>query len=228
MPEFFHIGGETFPLIRKQVAVGGREISLAGLPYTPDWLEKVVAARAPGERNWPYWLEDWPATYALAEVLAGEDASAWRLPVLDLGCGSGFLASFLRLRFGLRPYCCDFNFDACRLAAMNLGLQGGPAFPSRVVCADMESFPLRGPFGLILAGEMLYARENQARLLTFLKGLLAPGGAAYLADPGRSAAEGFAAAAAARGFRVRILERTIPEGNRKVQVYQVDRPGEAV
>jgi hypothetical protein len=53
---------------------------------------------------------------------------------------------------------------------------------------------------------MLYARENQGPILGFLAGHLAPGGRCLLADKGRSAAEGFAAAAAAAGFAVASRE----------------------
>ena len=65
-------------------------------------------------------------------------------------------------------------------------------------------------FGLVLAGEMLYARANHLPLLDFLALHLAPGGRALLADKGRFAAEGFPEMAAARGFAVDARPAAFP------------------
>ncbi|HLP40266.1 MAG TPA: methyltransferase, partial [Fibrobacteria bacterium] len=174
-----------------------------------------------------------PATYALAEVLAAEPPSAFTGGVLDLGCGSGFLAAFLAARFGVRAASCDFNVDACRLAALNTSLAARPTSSSsapearpaatRVFCADFRAFPSRAAFGLILAGEMLYARENHGPILAFLDRHLAARGAAWLADPGRSAAEGFAAAAAAAGYAVDLRRAPSRAAGRNVDVYRLTR-----
>ena len=172
--------GRVFPLSIREIPVGGLKVPLAEVPYTAEHLERLTSGARLRERDWPYWLEDWPTTYALAEALDSADPGVLRQPILDLGCGSGFLAAFLRLRFGLPAVSCDFNPDACSLALVNAG--------GRVVCAGFARFPSRARFGLILAGEMLYARENQAPILAFLAAHLAPGGSAWLADPGRPAA----------------------------------------
>jgi hypothetical protein len=87
----------------------------------------------------------------------------------------------------------------------------------------MRRFPSRSAFGLVLGGEMLYARENQGPILAFLDAHLAPGGAAWFADPGRSAAEGFAAAAAAAGFSATARAIPSPAAGRNVDVYKVLR-----
>jgi SAM-dependent methyltransferase len=119
----------------------------------------------------------------------------------------------------MEPYACDFNPDACRLAALNAGSNGEEPAPGRVFCADMRAFPLRMRFGMILAGEMLYARENQAPILAFLAAHLAPGGRCLLADKGRSAAEGFASAAAAAGFSVAL--RAAEAEGRPARVFEL-------
>lgn len=224
----FRIAGEAFPLAERVLRIGGTPVRLSEVPYTPGHLDRIVAARGLRERDWPYWLEDWPATYALAEVLDAEDPASFREPCLDLGCGSGFMAAFLGARFGLRVFSCDFNPDACRLAALNAAEAGrrdgaGAGVRGRVFCADMGRFPSRAAFGLVLGGEMLYARENQGPILAFLSAHLAPDGAAWFADPGRSAAEGFAGAADASGFAA--APRTIASraAGRNVDVYKVVR-----
>lgn len=229
-PPSFRVSGREFPLAKREIEISGTRVSLLEVPYTQAHLDALThsdpggpghpAAPGPRERDWPYWLEDWPATYALAEALAALDAPPLLPPVLDLGCGSGFLGAFLRERFGLPAVSADFNPDACRLAALNAG--------PRTVCADMARFPSRKRFGLVLCGEMLYARENHAPILAFLGVHLAPGGSAWLADPGRSAASGFALAAGAAGFRARVLSGRSRAAGRNVDVYILDRPGKAL
>lgn len=226
MQNHFIIAGTRFPLIDDPISLGGMTVNLATVPYSPSELDRIVGLVGLKERAWPYWLEDWPATYALAEILAGEDPALWPGPVLDLGCGSGILAAYLRLRFGLEPFSCDFNGDACRLAAHNVRRNGTEPALGRVFCADFRAFPClpaKARFGLVLAGEMLYARENQPALLAFLDRHLAPGGAALLADPGRSAAEGFPEAARAAGFAAETRQVPIRSGDRNVQVYRLSR-----
>lgn len=243
MRSHFIIAGEGFPLVAETLDLAGTPVKLATVPYSPAELDRISALRGLKERAWPYWLEDWPATYALAEILAAEGPADWPGPVLDLGCGSGVLAAFLRVRFGIEPYSCDFNSDACRMAAINAGINGeGPA-KGRVFCADFRAFPARsqarsearsaaqsaarkGAFGLVLAGEMLYARENQAPILDFLGRHLLPGGQALLADPGRSAAEGFREAALDLGFGVETRVLPLPRHGKTVQVFRLRRvPG---
>jgi SAM-dependent methyltransferase len=233
MQSHFIIAGERFPLVTETLDLAGTPVNLATVPYSPAELDRIAGLRGLKERAWPYWLEDWPATYALAEVLTKEDPADWPGPVLDLGCGSGVLAAFLRLRFGIEPFSCDFNADACRMAALNADGNGDGPAKGRVFCADFRSFPARpladrplpdrAVFGLVLAGEMLYARENQAPILDFLSRHLAPGGQALLADPGRSAAEGFREAALELDFRVETRLLPLPRHGKTVQVFRLRR-----
>ncbi|MEO7425535.1 MAG: class I SAM-dependent methyltransferase [Fibrobacteria bacterium] len=227
-PQFI-IGGTGFPLVDRDISIGGITVNLAMVPYSPAELDRIVGLVGLRERAWPYWLEDWPATYALAEMLNeeadgkmnGKGADAWPGPILDLGCGAGILAAYLKQRFGREPFSCDFNSDACRLAAINAARNGARTGRSKVFCADFRHFPARAVFGLVLGGEMLYTRENQAPILAFLKTRLAPGGMALFADPGRSAAEGFTEAALAAGFKVETRMVRMPERNRNIRVYRL-------
>lgn len=203
--------------------MAGQPIRLATVPYTASDLDAIVRLRGLKETAWPYWLEDWQATYALAQVLDGEDPASWPGPVLDLGCGSGVLAAFLRLRFGIEPFSCDFNADACRLAAINVARNGLEPPVGRVFCADFRAFPMISAFGLILAGDLLYAREIQVPILEFLSRQLAPGGIALLADIGRSAAEGFSGAAETAGFQAETLNVSIRGMERSAQVFRLSR-----
>lgn len=213
----FTIGGCPFSLEERTLELPGARIRCATLPYSPAMLDRIAGLLGLKERTWPYWLEDWPATWSLASLLEHEDPGAWPGPVLDLGCGSGVMGAWLRARFGVESFSCDFNSDACRLAALNIAANGVGSPRSRVFCADMRAFPLRLRFGLVLAGEMLYARENQAPILAFLSGHLAPGGRCFLADKGRSAADGFPEAAVAAGFEADVVPAQ--SGGRMARVF---------
>ena len=152
----FIIHGEKFPLVKRVISIAGLEVHLAMVPYDAAQLERIVRVRGLREEAWPYWLEEWTATYALAEFLDREDPAGWPGPALDLGCGAGFMAAYLRNRFGIAAFSCDLNPDACRLASLNVRGQNPSqtmeSAPSRVFCGDFSTFPMRATFGLVLAG----------------------------------------------------------------------------
>jgi len=224
MPTHFIIAGTAFALVEQDLELSGTKLKIASIPYSPATLDRISALAGLNERAWPYWLEDWPATRALAPILAMEDAASLTAtgPVLDLGCGSGMMGAWLAARYGIDAYACDFNSDACRLAALNGAANGSFSGPGRVFCADMRAFPSRARFGLVLAGEMLYARENHGPILGFLRAHLNPGGRALLADKGRSAAEGFASEARAAGFTV--VAREGASGGGRAVIYDLRGP----
>jgi SAM-dependent methyltransferase len=228
MPSHFIIGGEEFPLVTRIVSIAGRNFPLALVPNESLHLDRIIRVRGIQERVWPYWLEEWPATVALAETLEKEDSKGWKGDSLDLGCGSGFLSVYLTLRFGLRPFSCDFNQDACRLAAFNIqqvaSKHSSTQVKPLVFCADLGSFPIHNSFGLIVAGDLLYTAENHGPILGFLKRHLALKGVAFLADPARSSATGFSEKALAAGFQVQTLESRNPENGGKLHVYRLNRP----
>ena len=213
-------------MVTRRVSIGTLQIPLALVPYTQANLDRVAAIRGFGERFWPYWLEEWVVTYALAEVLDRSSDVALQGPVLDLGCGSGFFALFLRLRFGIEAFSCDFNFDACRLAAYNANSTISSPSPTRcesakVFCCDFSAFPSHVQFGSVFAGEMLYSKANHSTILTFLKRHLAPCGKAYLADLGRMAASGFDLVAQAEGFQVEVERSHSHLQNRQIQIFKL-------
>ena len=69
----------------------------------------------------------------------------------------------------------------------------------------------RGPFDLVLAADVLYERAAVAELLSLVP-RLAP--VAWLADPGRPAAEAFTEQARRRGWLVETRERGVVQLHR--------------
>ncbi len=196
------------------VDVGGKILSLLKVPNSPEILESIVSERGLSEEKWPYWLEEWPATFALGAYLFKN----WKTPprrILDLGCGSGFLG-LLFLEMGSSLLACDFNQDACRLAALNIRSRGNQP---KVFAADLKRFPSRAEFDLILVGELLYSRENLFPILEFLSRHLHADGQAILCDAGRSSAETFAASARDKGFRLNKYSQSVPGKTKAADIY---------
>src|SRR3954464_6464200 len=104
MPSDFTIAGTAFPMQERALLLAGTRVRYATVPYTPEILDRVSRLLGLRERTWPYWLEDWPATWALAALLEGENPDAWPGPVLDLGCGGGVMGAWVRARFGIEAY----------------------------------------------------------------------------------------------------------------------------
>ncbi len=214
-PNFIIAGGE-FPLSYRNLKIGGLTLRQATIEYSEQELQRIVGLRGLREKTWPYWLEEWPATYAMGDALSETGWKDISGPVLDLGCGNGMLSAFMEQRFGCRIFSCDFNFDACRLTALNRRSQGKTA---AVFCGDLNAFPSRKKFRLILAGDMLYLRTLHAPLIEFLRNHLEPDGEAWFADHGRSTSEGFLSLAEQAGFQLVLRAARSRSGHGNAQVY---------
>lgn len=158
-----------------------------------DWDELRHQEGAEG-RSAPYWAIAWPSGRALAAAVDERDLSGAR--VLELGCGLA-LPSIAAARAGGAVTATDGSPDAVAFAAHNLALNG---VEGEVALADWRDAPALAegaPWDLVLAADVLYLRHNVEALLRVLPDLVAPGGEAFLADPDRSGARDFLAAARA-------------------------------
>ena len=119
------------------------------------------------------------------------------LGVLGLvGTARGALVTFL-----------DWEPTALRLAeasAKESGLSGGT-----FVAADWRKPPALAPFHRILGADVLYEHRNAPGVAAFLAHHLAPGGDAWIVDPGRRHAVYFADHLASVGLTV-VEERDLP------------------
>lgn len=165
----------------------------------------------------PYWAEVWPSAPALADQLAGRVRPGDR--ILELGCGLG-LPGLIAARLGAAVTATDWAPDALELLAVNAerngvdvelrrldwfaagdGWDDDPAVPA----GDPGAGPGdrgAGPGGpatwpLVIAADVLYESRNGPALLRTLDRVVAPGGEAWIADPGRPPARRFWPAAAA-------------------------------
>jgi predicted nicotinamide N-methyase len=157
----------------------------------------------------PYWAELWPSGVALARAIGSRALGGRR--VVELGCGLG-LPSIAAALAGGRVLATDWSSAAVERAADNA--RRNDAHIDTLICSWAEPGPIeaRGPFDVVLASDVLYERRDVEPMLAVLPRLLAPGGEAWIADPGRVPAAGFVEQAAAR-FDLRTMAASeIPQG----------------
>ena len=134
----------------------------------------------------PYWAELWPSGLALADAVAGARGS-----VLELGCGLG-LPSLVAALDGADVVATDWSQDAIALLERNAARVGAPLRALR--WSWSEPAPCQAE--LVLAADVLYERRNGPLLLAALDAVVAEGGEAWIADPGRAGADEFFTTAA--------------------------------
>ena len=129
----------------------------------------------------------WPSGQRLAEQLAGPLAAqvAGRR-VIELGCGLG-APGLAAARAGGDVVVTDSEDDALALAAANAAANGVVVAVRRLRWgADEVPGAWRGRFDVVLGADVTYDPRERAPLLATIEALLAPGGAAWLADPERT------------------------------------------
>ena len=156
----------------------------------------------------PYWEVLWRSGVALAREL--EDEPLRGLRVVELGCGLG-VPSILAARAGAKVLATDVAPEALELVRRSAEAIGIEVETAVADWAAPDELVGRGPFDLVLAADVLYERAAVAQLLPLLP-RVAP--VAWLADPGRPAAEAFTEQARRRGWLVETRERGVVQLHR--------------
>ena len=177
-------------------------------------LQPADSAELPddGSVEWapiaPYWEVLWRSGVALARELEGEPLRGLR--VVELGCGLG-VPSVVAARAGATVLATDVAPEALELVRRNAEANGVSVEAAPADWAEPDGLVGRGPFDLALAADVLYERAAVAQLLSLLP-RLAP--LAWLADPGRPAAEAFIEQARRRSWLVETRERGVVQVHR--------------
>jgi predicted nicotinamide N-methyase len=143
-------------------------------------------AEADAGRETPYWAILWPSGEALARAVA-QDPPPAGARVLELGCGLA-LPSLAAARAGADVLATDGSTDAIAFAAHTLALDGQVGEVAAIDWREPRWLLEQGPWDLVLASDVLYLKANVALLEDLLPKLLAPGGEAWISDPGRAGA----------------------------------------
>jgi predicted nicotinamide N-methyase len=171
-------------LVEQSVVVGGRQLQLLR-PRDP---EALIDEGAFAEDEFlPYWAELWPSAHALTEALGERDLRGVR--VLELGCGLG-LPSLAAAAAGADVTATDWADDAIALLAAN-ARRNGLRLRSEVWRWSDPPERLGPPWPLVIGSDLLYEARNAPWLSAALDSLVAAGGEALIADPGRASAQSF-------------------------------------
>jgi predicted nicotinamide N-methyase len=162
--------------------------------------------------------ELWPSAIALASYLSGRDLSGRR--AIELGCGVG-LPSVAALSRGARVLATDYYAEALDFTLYNARDNTHPEPELHTSFLDWRS-PHTGELGsfdLVLAADLLYERRNVELLSGLVGDLLAPGGEAVVADPGRKEAGVFLEALGEQGFQSSTETMTVNHKDSYVWVW---------
>ena len=140
----------------------------------------------------PYWSVLWRSGVALARELDGVSLRGRR--VVELGCGLA-VPSIVAARAGAAVLATDSSAEALTLVARNAAENDVRLETALVDWREPEELVKRASFDLVLATDVLYEGASIGPLLSLLPRLSPE---AWLADPGRPAADAFVAQAAQR------------------------------
>lgn len=145
-------------------------------PDSPHWH-----ASDPQALGWPYWAVAWPGGQALARYVLDHPELVRGRRVLDFGSG-GAVAGLAAAKAGAASVlCADVDPLAAEAARANAVLNG---VPLETTIEDLVG-TARGPWDVVLAGDVCFEPAFAARVLTWLRALAAEGCLVLLGDPSR-------------------------------------------
>jgi len=223
-----------FDVREEPFAHAGWEVELI-LPRAAD--ELIDESEFADDERLPYWAELWPSGRALARYLL-ENGSAkvreresakvdWAgVRVLELGSGVALPSLALAAR-GADVLATDWYDDALRFARANAERNGLP--PLRTEPLDWRTPPGGWGYDLVIAADVLYEPRNGPLLIALLARVVAPGGTALIADPGRVYAGDFLRLARDHGWRVEEadvrMEPSAAGAESRVRIHRLRREG---
>ncbi|HYW06013.1 MAG TPA: methyltransferase domain-containing protein [Longimicrobium sp.] len=190
-----------FELREESFEHGGWSAALL-LPRAAD--ELIDEAEFDADERLPYWAELWPSGRALARHLL--DAPLPAGPALELGSGVALPALALARR-GVDVLATDWYGPALRFARANAARNGLP--PLRTAVLDWRHPPADAAYPLVVAADVLYEARNAELLAALLPRVVAPGGRALVADPGRVYLSDFRNRMYSAGWRSAEIDRRV-------------------
>jgi predicted nicotinamide N-methyase len=182
------------------------------------------------EQNLPYWAELWPSGIALAAELLTASESLESVRALELGTGLGVTA-IAALQRGISLLVTDYSQETLALCAVNTARNAGRTpLSMRINWREPDAEFLRvadAGFPLVLAADVLYEERDVMPLIGLVERVVAPGGALWLAEPGRPPARRFVEEMLRAGWTDEMTPYTgpwpDPEDNAKGVVVRVHR-----
>ncbi|NTU57618.1 MAG: methyltransferase domain-containing protein [Chlorobiaceae bacterium] len=199
---------------------GGVDFSFLSVQDSYALLDRISPEEFVKDEQMPYWAEIWPAAVTLSHVLM-EQLDLEGKSVIELGAGVG-IASVAAARKGARVLATDYSTEALKFVRYNALRNGVQLDTGRL---DWRMVMTDEKFDIVIAADVLYERVNLLPIVTAIDTLLAPGGAAYIADPRRRLAEQFLELVAENGFRVSETQSHDAVGDQTIAVtiYKLER-----
>jgi len=166
----------------------------------------------------PYWVELWPSSLVLAQWLADHRQDVAGRICVDIGCGLG-LTALVGSWLGARVAAFDYEFQPLPYAKRNAQLNDVPQ--PLWLQTDWRAPGLApGRAAFAWGGDIMYELRFVEPVTEFLDTVLAPGGRAWIAEPGRNIRQPFMDHARARGFSCeRVLTRRFTHQRHPVTVH---------
>ena len=151
-----------------------------------------AAVADPEQTFMPYWAEIWPSGVVLAGSILREPDAFRGKRILELGPGAGVTA-VAAMCAGADLTVADYAPGSLALTALNALDQVGHEPKTLLVNwrePSPEFFAAAGAgFAIVLLADVLYEQKDVKPLGALLERIVAPGGEAWIAEPGRDAAE---------------------------------------
>ncbi len=173
-----------FVTVNDDVRVGERSINVLRPRSAEDLISEDDFDR---DERLPYWAELWPSSTVLAGFVAAD--SRPRCSAIELGAGIG-LVSIAATIAGHHVTATDYYADALDFTRANSYRNLGREIDVELVDWRAVS-PALPRFDLVLASDVLYEPRYAPLVAGVIDRFLAAHGHAYVADPGRVAAEAF-------------------------------------
>jgi predicted nicotinamide N-methyase len=200
-----------------RIEVGGREMNILRPRSSDALIREEDYVR---DERLPYWADLWPSSRVLAESVIARNLAG--MTALELGCGLG-IVTIAAMIAGASVLASDYYGDALLFARANAFRNLGREPETSL--SDWRSWPAdAGRFDVILASDVLYEREYASLLPRLIVSLLAPGGVAIMADPGRVAAPLFIDRCTEEGLTIRELKTepvTAGSATQLIHVYEI-------
>src|ERR671917_467832 len=183
---------------------GGRRLFHCGRPFLryEQGLGRGEGGAGGGLRPLPH--RPARSALALARRLSAEDLVGRRL--IELGVGVG-LPTLVALDRGARVLATDYYEAALDFTRHNARENGLPEPETALL--NWHAAPDVGAFDLVIAADVMYEERSTRSLARLVPGLLAPGGEALFADPGRRYEPLFRELMQANGFGFETEETSV-------------------
>lgn len=193
--------GRSWPVRCVTVPIGNLSIELELVQCFDDVLNDIAIRHPDNTDMIPYFADLWPSAMALAAHLAEVYPVMKGKRLLELGCGSG-LPSLLAARLGATVTATDFHPQNQFYFEANARRNIVPEIT--YLTMDWREPPPGNTYDLIIGSDLLYEAQQIETLSRCIAALLAPGGTAILADPGRKHIQEAADQLSAIGFQSQL------------------------